>query len=289
MKWKYFMLSASLVAFLFANCSVRKMAINQTAMVIEKGMGAIYEEDDLQLAEASIASNLKLMEVLLKNNPANERLRLVLSQAYGSYALGFLEDHDPERAKLFYQRGKNYALSVLMKNETFRKGINGSLEEFEAALQKLSKNDVPALFWCGFNWGAYIQLSLNDPQAIFDLPRVEKMMQRVLELQEDYYFAGAHLFAGSIAGAKPRLFGGNPELARQHFERVIELTDGKFMMVYIYYARFYALPMLDEELFESMLKKVLEADINILPEYRLITRLAKEKARYWLEKKNEYF
>ncbi|GAG59489.1 unnamed protein product, partial [marine sediment metagenome] len=52
-------------------------------------------------------------------------------------------------------------------------------------------------------------LNLDNPRAIFDLPKVEALMKRVLELDETYYFAGAHLFFGSLFAARPAMFGGN--------------------------------------------------------------------------------
>ncbi|GAB4174989.1 MAG: hypothetical protein Kow00108_10070 [Calditrichia bacterium] len=281
----------ALFILLFTGCSINKIVINRAASMIENGLSAIYEEEDLPLAQSSLESNLKLLEVLLKNNPDNETLKLILSQGYGAYSLAFLEDDEltRERARFFYLRGRDYAMDVLMKNEKFREGLKKPVDEFKESLQTLDRKWVPALFWCGFNWGGYIQLSLNNPKAIFDLAKVEAIMERVRELDEAYYFAGVHLFFGSIAGAKPRLLGGNPEKAREHFERALELTEGKFLLTYVYYAKFFAIQTLDEETFDQLLQKVEEADLSILPEFKLINVVAKKKAALLKSQKNEIF
>jgi hypothetical protein len=148
---------------------------------------------------------------------------------------------------------------------------------------------VPALFWSAFNWGGYINLSLDNPRAIFDLGKVEAMMRRVVELDESYYFAGAHLFLGSMAGARPKLLGGDPEKAKSHFERAIQLTDGRFLMTYVYYAKYYAIQTLNEEKFDELVHHVLDARLDILPEYKLINQIAKKKAEMLLRSKSDIF
>lgn len=274
---------------LFIGCSINKMAIRRTTSIIEKGIFAIYEEEDLELARTAIKSNIKLLEVLLKNDPENKDLKLLLAQAYGAYALGFLEDENKERARYFYKKGRDYALDILRKNKKFNHALQGSLEELKLAVHQMDKDWVPALFWCGFNWGGYIAISLNNPKAIFDLAKVETIMQRVAELDESYYFGGVHLFFGSMAGARPKLLGGDPAKAKSHFERALELTDGKFLLVYVYYAKYYAMKVLDEEKFDELIDHVLKADLNILPEYKLINQIAKQKALQLKQEKEEIF
>jgi tetratricopeptide (TPR) repeat protein len=272
-----------------SGCSINRMAIRRAAGMIEIGMSAVYEEEDLELAKVSIEANLKLLEVLLKNDPENDRLKLLLAQGYGSYALGFVEDVDKERAKYFYLKGRNYALEVLKKNKILAKKINQSLQDWEKGLEKTDRKWVPALFWSAFNWGGYINLSLDNPRAIFDLGKVEAMMRRVVELDESYYFAGAHLFLGSMAGARPKLLGGDPEKAKSHFERAIQLTDGRFLMTYVYYAKYYAIQTLNEEKFDELVHHVLDARLDILPEYKLINQIAKKKAEMLLRSKSDIF
>ena len=48
-------------------------------------------------------------------------------------------------------------------------------------------------------------MSKDDPQAIFDLGKVKAMMNRVLELDEGFFFGSAHLFFGSVYGSLPKM------------------------------------------------------------------------------------
>jgi len=273
----------------FAGCSLQKLAIKSATPIFSSGVEALYEETDLQLAEQAIGSNLKLLEGLYKSNPKNKDVLLLLTQGYASYSLGFVEDDSVERAKLFYLRARDYGFKLLHTTSVFKDSIPQREQLFVDRLSRLKKNDVPAIFWTAFAWGSWINLSKNDPQAIFDLGKVKALMNKVIELDEGFFFGSAHLFFGAVSGALPKMLGGDPEKARQHFERSLALSNDKFVLAYVYLARYYAQTLLDEDLFDQYLQKVDEASLEILPENKLITAIAKEKARRLKEKKAELF
>ena len=66
------------------------------------------------------------------------------------------------------------------------------------------------------------------------------MMVKVLELNEAYYYGGAHIFMGMLKASRPKMAGGDLKTARDHFLKAIALGDGKFLMAKIYYADYYA-------------------------------------------------
>ena len=63
------------------------------------------------------------------------------------------------------------------------------------------------------------------------------------------------------------------------------MTNNTFLLTKFYYARFYAVRTLDEELYAEQLYSIIDADPDILPQYSLITQIAKNKAEIWLKKK----
>ncbi|MBN2365174.1 MAG: hypothetical protein EH225_03650, partial [Calditrichaeota bacterium] len=226
---------------------------------------------------------------LHKADPKNRDIIILLAQGYGSYSLGFVEDQSPGRAKVFYLRAREYGFKALKMTEAFRDSIPQREEPFMNRLQKIKEEDVPALFWTGFAWGGWINLSKDDPQAIFDLNKVKAIMNRVIELDEDFFYGAAHLFFGSIFGSLPRMLGGSPDKAKEHFDRCLELSHNRLMLAYVYLAKYYAHPMLDDGLFDKYLKIVLEAPDDVLPENKLITAIAKDKAQKLIIKKEELF
>jgi hypothetical protein len=278
-----------LISTFIWGCSINKLVIHQMEPILEQSSAALYEESDLELAEQALASNLKLVEGILKNDPQNEQLLLLAAQGYAGYALGFVEDENHDRAKMFYLRAKEYAFRVLRKDETFKAAENNSFEDLQKAVAGMDKKMVPALFWAGFSWAGYANLALNEPAAIAAVPKIQLLMDKVEELDPTFYYGAVYLYQGSIYGVKPVLIGGNPEKAKEYFEKNLELTKGKFLLTYIYMAKFYAAKVLDEDAFDKYLKHVLDVPVDIQPEITLLNRIAKKKAEILLQMKDELF
>jgi tetratricopeptide (TPR) repeat protein len=280
-----FLLSFTMV---FSGC-VQTIAISTIGNIVDEGFSGFTEESDLELAAQALPANLKLLEVMLKSDPDNKKILRLLSEGYSSYALGFVEDENPERAKVFYARARDYGIRILRQDKGFAGALDGSIDDLKAELARHDKDDVPAVFWTAFGWGSYIYLSLSDPNVLVDLPRTEAMMRFVAEKDSSYYYGGAFVFLGTLYGSRSRMLGGDPDLARGYFERALKINKGKFLMTDVYYARSVALQTLDEELFDKLLTTVEETSIDVLPEFRLANAIAKRKAKALLSKKEELF
>ena len=61
------------------------------------------------------------------------------------------------------------------------------------------------------------------------------------------------------------------------------------MLAYVYLARYYAQPLLNEALFDKYLEIVLQAPQDVLPENRLLTAIAKDKAQKLMMRKEDLF
>ncbi len=132
-------------------------------------------------------------------------------------------------------------------------------------------------------------LSLDQPEALADVSKVEALMQRTLDLDETYHYAGPHLLLGIFYGSRTPLLGGNPDKARQHFEKNMELTEGKYLLTPLLYARTVAVQTQDRALFDRLLTRVKETPAAGLPEQRLANEVAKRKAKHLAEKADELF
>ncbi len=274
---------------LLSGCSLQKIALRSTTGLLYYGIDAIYQEPDMDIAEQAISSDLKLLDGLYLADTGNKDVMLMLTQGYASYSLGFIEDESVSRAQMFYLRARDYGFKLLKTTDAFRDSIPINEDLFIEKLSRLNKKDVPAIFWTAFAWGGWINLSKDNPRAIFDLGKVKAMMNRVQKLDEGYFFGASHLFFGSIYGALPKMLGGNPDKAKEEFDRTLQISDGRFMLAYVYLARYYAQPTLDEQLFDKYLNTVLAAPADVLPGYELITSIAKAKARRLLSEKEELF
>jgi tetratricopeptide (TPR) repeat protein len=277
-----------LIATLLTGC-VQTIAIRTMGGIMEYGLETFNEESDLQLAEGALGSNLKLVEALIKGDPENEKLLLMAAQGFNAYALAFAEDDSVERARVFYLRGRDYAMRILTRNQRVKEALDKDLPSLQTALKTLSKDDVPAVFWTAFGWGSYINISRSDIGAMADLPKVLAMMEFVRDIDPQYYYGGPYLILGSIEGSVPRVLGGKPEKAKEYFERALAVNGGKFLLTYVYYAKTYAVQEQNQELFESLLTKVDEASPDILPAARLSNAIAKKKAKILRSRINDLF
>lgn len=281
---------AAAAASLTACAATReRLALDSTAALLERGRASVLDEPDWQLAKDAMPAQLKLVESLLASAPGDRRLRRMAAEGFGGGAFLFVEDADPARAKGLYLRGRDHALAALALKPAFAGLAAKPLDDFSAALKAATADDVPDLFWAGFSWGGFVNLSKDDAAALADLPKVVALMARVRELDPAYHFAGADLFFGVYYASRPVLLGGDPKKAKEAFERAHKATKGDYLMTHVLDARWYAVAVQDKELYTQLLKKVLESPSGRLPEARLTDEAAKRKAAAYLEKTDDLF
>jgi len=279
---------AALLLTAFTGC-IQHIAVSTVGDIVDDGFDALTDEQDLEFAAQALPSNLKLLEVMARNEPDNPTLLRLLAEGYNSYALGFVEDTDPGRAKMFYRRATDYGLHLLRQDDGLARAFDGSVDDLKAELSRHGKKDVPALFWTAFGIGSMLNLSATDPDVIALLPKAEAMMTFVAGVDSEFYQGGADLFLGTLFGSRPRMLGGDSVLSRRHFERALRLNGGKFLMTYVYFARAYAVQTLNEQLFGDLLKSVDEASIDVLPKFRLANAIAKRKAKLLESRRADLF
>jgi hypothetical protein len=138
-------------------------------------------------------------------------------------------------------------------------------------------------------WAGWLMLNLDDLQAFVAISKIEAILLKALELDESYHYAGPHLLLGAFYGGRSRMLGGNPDKARGHFDKCLELTQHKFLMAKVIYAKTYAVQRQDLTLFKKLLEAVLDAPADTLPEQQLANAVAKQKAQKLLESSNDLF
>ncbi|MCU0454339.1 MAG: TRAP transporter TatT component family protein [Bacteroidetes bacterium] len=276
------------LALTLSGC-IQTIAIRTVGGIMEHGFAAFNEEADLGIAREGLSGNLKLLEALIKGDPKNEKLLLFAAQGYSAYALAFVEDDSVERARPLYLRAREYAFRILEQKMDLRAALAGDLEELRLAVDRLSDDDVPAVFWAAFSWGAFINISRTDLTAMGDLSKVDVLMAFVHKRQPSYYYGGSDAYFGSIQGTIPAVLGGRPDLSKSHFEKAMSYSQGRFLIVQVMFAKTYCVQVQDRELFEKLLSGVLEASLDDMPEARLPNAMAKKKAERLLAEIDELF
>jgi len=248
---------------------------------------SILNNNDLATVEAGAPAYLLMVDSLLYRNPDNESLLRGASNIYTSYTTVFVKDQ--ARAKKLTEKALNYALRAICVRRPQTCGFRDiNFQEFKNILLSLEKKDVPDLFTLGSAWATWIQMHREDWNAVAEISRVEAIMKRVLELDEFYQDGGAHLYLGVLATFIPPALGGKPDVGRKHFERALEISKDKNLMVKVLYAQHYARLVFDRELHDRLLNEVLEAKTDV-PGYTLSNTLAKKQARELLQSGKDYF
>jgi hypothetical protein len=291
----------SIVLLFQCGCGAKKMATGIIGAISTDGIAAVESEEDVSFARESLPSLIKTLEVLRYGNKNDLRTLVLLSKAYGTYTFGFIEEdmlllpkaspslvQATNSAKLFYNRGKEFGITALKRKSGMRNAFNAPFPVFKKSVSGLGKKYVPALFWTAFNWANSMNLNRDDPEAFVNLPKVVAMVERVLELDPGYYYGSAHALRGLLAVTRPKMLGGDPELADKELRKAMEASPD-YLMTKVLYAQYYARQMNDKPLFITTLTDVIKADAGALPEQRLTNELAKRRAETLIKQENELF
>jgi hypothetical protein len=248
---------------------------------------AILNNNDLATVESGAPAYMLMIDSMLYRDPDNESLLRAAATIYTAYTDVFVKDKT--RAKKLTEKALNYAFrAVCVQRSEMCSARQISFQEFEKSILKSANKEVPALFTLGSAWAAWIKTHGEDWNAIAEVARVEAIMQRVLELDEFYQDGAAHLYLGVLTTLLPPALGGKPDVGRRHFERALEISKHKNLMIKVVYARQYARLLFDRKLHDRLLQEVLNAEPDV-PGYVLNNTLAQQEARKLLDSAEDYF
>jgi hypothetical protein len=163
-----------------------------------------------------------------------------------------------------------------------------SYDDFVSQLQGVEGKKIDYLYAYAVSWLSYLDATSDDWSAVAELPWVEAALERALALDESYERGGLHAYLGILNSLRPPALGGRPEAARRHFERAIELSDGRDLSAKVEYARRYARMMFEQDLHDRLLTEVLAAPVE-KEGLTLFNVLAQQEAERLLATSREYF
>ena len=269
------------VILIFSGCAsvTSRLADNLTA--------SILNQNDLETVRDGAPAYLILIDGLIEGDPENTDLLLAGSKLNFAYSNAFVEDE--ERAKRLAQKSLDYAeTAVCLKLSDLCEALTEKLTVFKQALATTDANDLPLLYGYASALASWTQANAADWNAVAKLPQITALFERCVELDETYDHGGAHIFLGVLGTKLPPSFGGKPEQGRAHFERAIEISEGKNLMIHVLMAESYARLVFDQELHDELLETVLSEPASA-PGFTLSNTLAKQLAAPLLEESNEFF
>jgi hypothetical protein len=265
------------------------VAVDSVAPILESTLESTFRDPDLETVREAVPANLLLLRGMAEEYPQREDLRELVALAYFSFAMAFVEDTEPDRASLLYKEGWRLGRESLARSDWFRKAEAEKPIPTGETLSEIEDGDVPVLFWTLANWMRWVSLNLDDPAAVAMIPRIELYLHRVIELRSDYYEGLPYAMLASIQGFRPQLLGGKPEESKRNFQEAFRISGNRMLLFHVLYAQFYCRQVLDEDCFDATLNEVLAAPEGLFPDFRLWNEVAKDKARYLLEIRDELF
>ena len=270
-------------------CSRARLAVGAMVPILENSKTVALASNDIRTFNAATPSNLFLLEGLIATDPGNRDLRESTAMLYFSYAFNFDAPEDMDYASSLYLKGLGHGKAVLLKNRKFADVWDKPFDQFSGGASYLGDKDLPALVWTVANWSQFISLHLDSTEVLVDIPRVQVLLDRAIELDGSYFEGLPHMILGSLLAFRPPMMGGDPEGSKAHFDRAVAVSDGKFLLAHYFYAKFYCYRIQDVDMFETTLTMVIGQPDSVLPEYRLLNAIAIRKSAKLLEERDELF
>ena len=282
-------------------CSIRRYAINKAADALAASGSTFASDDDPDLVKAAAPFSLKLMESLLAESPRHPGLLAAAASGFTQYAYAFVqEDADQAettdltsaealrtRARRLYLRAKAYGLRGLeVKHPGFGAAL---LANPRPTARTIGKAEVPLLYWTAAAWASAISLSKDNPEIVGQIPAMEALIDRALELDESYADGAIHSFLISYEMSRPGAAGDPAARARKHYERAVELSHGTDASPYVALAEAVTIQTQNVKEFESLLNQALAINADARPENRLVNTVMQKRARWLLSRKSELF
>jgi predicted anti-sigma-YlaC factor YlaD len=276
-------LRGALLAIVLATqaCSVRTYALNTLGDAIAGGGDTYASDGDVELVGAATPFGLKTIESLLAEVPQHQGLLLAAARGFTQYAYVYVQtpaelamEHDVSagyaqlaRARALYIRARDYGLRGLRQD----------------------KDDVALLYWTAVSWAAAISLSKDDPAMLAGLPDVDRLIRRAQSLNADFDHGALRTFLIGYEVSRPNASADAERLARAHFARAVELSDGQQAGPYVSLAESVCVERHARREFETLLQQALAVDPDARPEWRLANVVMQRRARRLLARAGELF
>jgi hypothetical protein len=248
---------------------------------------AVLNQNDPETVRDGAPAYLLLLDSFLEGSPDDPALNAAAANLYASYGAVFAGD--AERAKRLTDKARKYSSRAMCESYNAACNWQGmSFEDFEASLTGLKASQADYVYAHGFASLAYIRAHSDDYVALAELPHIEALLTRYLEISTAESDGAVYTYLGILATLRPPALGGEMEKGKAYFERAIEVTNGQDLSAKVEYARGYARTLYERELHDQLLNEVMAADPEVAG-FTLTNVLAQQDAAELLASADDYF
>ena len=282
------------------SCSPKKYILNQFDGVFDSIEYVYLTDDDPQLVKESFPFNLKIIEILLDQNPDDREMLLTALSSFTMYSYGFIME-DAERLSLKDYKAGNEVYN--RANKLFKRALQYGLHGMELKYpefinwldkQEIDKNpffkeDITYLYWLSAALGGLISSSQADPVYIVDLPKVGWLLEKSMAIDESWNNGALYSAMIAFTMSRPDAVKNREEVARNYFNKAVAASSGKDCSIYVRFAESVCIKNQYRDEFIEKLNFVLNFDVESAKELRLTNTMAQSRAKWLMERIDELF
>ena len=248
---------------------------------------SVLNQDDPETAKAALPTFMVLIDGFITDNPEDPEILASGATLYASYGAIFADDE--VRASRLTARARGYALQAMcVSYAPACSWPDDTYDEFVASLEGVGPKLSETLYTYGFASLAFLRAHSSDWNSLAELPQITELFNHYMNISGDEVNGAVYTYMGILLTLRPPALGGEPEKAREYFEKGIALTDGKDLSAKVEFARGYAKLLYERELHDRLLNEVMEAD-PYQDGFTLSNVLAQEQAAVLLAEADDYF
>ena len=264
-----------------------------------KGSAGVETLSDYEVANTIAFSGIGQFEGMHVLAPDSENALYGLTKTWTSATFAFIEDemeqaedeggtssdrylYQQARAKAGYDRAVHYGIEMLeMKAQGFDAAKKND-DTMKAWLANFTDadHDAKELFWTGYAWIGRVNITKEDPASVAELFIGVKMIERVIELDSNFFYGNAHTILGAYHARSPMA---ELEDGKKELDLAMKISEGKLLLPKFQLATKYYCMKSDKANYVKTLQEIIDAG-DIFPEQRLTNAIAKRKAKRYLGK-----
>jgi hypothetical protein len=209
-----------------------------------------------------LAETLSLYEQALSTDTSNKHIlgRLIR----GWYFMGDAHESDKTAKMTAWDKAVSFGNVCLEQNSNYKSTLEQTNNKGEAvkAIQDIA--DVPCMYWYASSLGKWAKLN-GILQSLKHKPTFVGFMQRVEELQPDYFYGAPYRYWGAYFSVLPSFAGRDLNASKENFDKSLSIAP-EYLGTYLLLADNWARNSQNVEEFDQAVQYVMASDPSVLPE-----------------------
>jgi len=280
-----------MLSLIIVGCATREAGWNKRTEKVnlsESEQKALLKEAQFlwnkRLQTESLTEALSKFELLHSADSSNLEYLIYLTRGY--YFLADAHLDNPDSKKMTFEKATSFGELAMATNGDFKDEV-ASGKSLEEALVKLTKKEVPAMYWTAASLGKWAKAAGIATQLKYK-GRIRGLVERVEKLDPTYFYSAPARYWGAFYALAPSFAGGDLNKSKTNFDKSLKEAPD-YLGTKVLYAEAYLTRKGDRAGFEKVLRGVLESKADQHGDIGPENAMEKKKAEKLLEKMDDLF